>query len=76
MHTNINGIIPRKLELADYLKEKTENVCLAETKLTETIQINIENNNYNLWRKARKGKIWGVMLMVKSWMQVINVQYG
>ena len=32
MYTNIDGIIARKLELVDYLKEKKpEIVCLAET---------------------------------------------
>ena len=34
MYTNIDGLIARKLELVDYLKEKKpEIVCLAETKL-------------------------------------------
>ena len=33
MYTNIDGIIERKLELADYLKKKPEIVCLAEAKL-------------------------------------------
>ena len=46
MYININGLIPRKLELTYYLKEKkTEIVYLAETKLSEDIQTNIENNN-------------------------------
>ena len=46
MYTNIDGIIGRKLELADYLKEKKpEIVGLAKTKLCEDIQTNIENCN-------------------------------
>ena len=42
MYTNIDGIIARKLELTDYLKEKKpETVCLAEAKLCEDIQTNL-----------------------------------
>ena len=56
MYVNIDGIISRKLELLDYLKEKKPKiVCLAETKLVcEKIQIKIENDNYNIWRKDEK----------------------
>ena len=40
--------------------EKTQIVCLAETKLSENIKTNIENNNsYNLLRNDRKGKKGG-----------------
>ena len=65
--TNRDGIVARKLALADYLKEKKhEIVCLAETKLCEDIQTNIKNCNY-IWRKDRKNKQGGgVMLMIKS----------
>ena len=57
MYINIDGIISRKLELVDYLREKKpEIVCLTETKLCEEIQTNIENDNYNIWRKGRKDK--------------------
>ena len=75
MYTNIDGLT-RKLELIDYLKEKKpEIVCLAETKLCEEIQTNIENDNYNIWRKEDK-KGDGVMLMIKSKIKVKNVEYG
>ena len=68
MYTNIDGIISRKLELIDYLKEKKpEIVWLTETKLCEEIQTNIENDNYNIQRKDRKDKKGGgVLLMIKS----------
>ena len=61
-------MIARKLELIDYLKEKKpEIVCLTETKLCEDIQTNIENYNHKIWRKDRKDKIGGgVMLMIKK----------
>ena len=79
MYTNIDGLIPRKLELTDYLKEKKnpEITCLAETKLSEDIQTNIQNNNYSIWMKDRKvKKRGGVMIMIKSTIKVINVKYG
>ena len=77
MNNNIDGIISRKLELIDYLKEKKpEIVCLAETIPCEEIQNNIENDNYNIWRKDRKDKKGGgMMLMIKSKMKVKNVEY-
>ena len=75
MFTNIDGIISRKLELVDYLREKKpEIVCLTETKLCEGIQTNIENDNYNIWRKNRKDKKGvGMMLMIKYTIKVRNV---
>ena len=78
MYTNIYGIISRKLELIHYLKEKKpEIVCLTETKVCQKIQTNIENYNYNIWRKDRKDiKDGGVMLMIKSKIKVKNVEYG
>ena len=78
MYTNIDGIISRKLELVDYLREKKPQiVCLTQTKLCEEIQTNIENDNYNIWRKDRKDKKGGgVMPMIKSKIKVINVEYG
>ena len=68
IYTNIDEIIPRKLELTDYLKEKEPDVvCLVETKLMEDIQIKIEENDYNTWRENRMGKkVGGVIIMSKS----------
>ena len=56
MYTNIDGIAPRVLELKDYIREKEpEVICLIETKISEDIQIKIdENDSYNIWRKDRK----------------------
>ena len=40
MYTNINGLLPRKLELTDYFKQKkTEIICL-------TLRIIIKNSIY------------------------------
>ena len=42
MYANIDGLIARKLEITNYLKDKKpESVCLAETQLCGDIQINI-----------------------------------
>ncbi len=68
MYNNINGVIPRKLELTDYIREKEPDIiCLQETKLSEDTEIKLEENNiYTTWRKARKGKKGGgVMIMTK-----------
>ena len=54
MYTNIHGMIARKLELVDYLEKEPKSECVAETKLCEDIQTNIQNDNYNIWRKNRK----------------------
>ena len=78
MYANIDGLIPRKLELTDYLKEKKiEILCLTETKLSEDIQTNIvNNNNYSIWRKDIKGKKGGgVMIMIISTIKVIHIEY-
>ena len=41
------------------------------------IQTNIDNDNYNIWRKDRKDKKGGgVMLMITSKIQVKNVENG
>ena len=51
-YTNIDGIIPKNLVLT----ENSRIVCLADTKLFEDIQINIEDNIYhNILRKDKKG---------------------
>ena len=51
-------------------------LCLANTKLCKDIQTPIENNNYDIWRKDRKGKNGGVVLMIKSMIKDINVEHG
>ena len=79
MYTNIDGIIPRILELRDYLREGDPDVvCLAETKLTEDIYIKLQDNeNYTVWRNDRKGKNGGgVLILIKSNIKVYKVEYG
>ena len=63
--------------MTDYQKEKEKKIVLVETKLCEDIQTNIEyNSNYDIWRKDRKGKNGGVVIMIKFKIKVINVEYG
>ena len=68
MYTNIDGLISSRLELIDYLMEKKPDiVCLTETKLREEIQVNFKEQGYNVWRRDRKGKAGGgVLVMVRE----------
>lgn len=77
MYTNIDGILSSRLELGDYLKEeKPEIVCLAETKLNEGINFDLDNN-YNIWRRDRSGKGGGgVMIMARKELGIDKVLYG
>ena len=77
MYTNIDGILSSRLELGDYLKEeKPEIVCLAETKLNEGINLDLDNN-YNIWRRDRSGKGGGgVMIMTRKELDIDKVLYG
>lgn len=53
-------------------------VCLAETKLSEDINIKLEEKeSYNMWRKERMGKKGGrVMIMIRSIIKVMKVGYS
>ena len=52
-------------------------MCLSETKLTEAIQINIDDNNYYImWRKNRKGEKDDMIIMIKSRIKVIDLVHG
>ena len=66
------------LELRDYLKENQPDVfCITETKLKEEIQVNFEDEGYKCWRRDRRGKGGGgVIVMVRDDMNVEDVQYG
>ena len=77
MYTNIDGLLARKLELNDYIREKEPNIiCLTETKLSPDIGI-IINEKYNIWRKDRKKKGGGgVMILTDTSINVKNVEYG
>lgn len=53
MYTYIDGLITKKLELKDYLKERVPDaVCLTETKLRKNFELtNIGKEKYDIWRK-------------------------
>ena len=78
MYTNIDGLVSGCVELKDYLKErKPEVVCLTETKLKEDIKIGFEKEGYNMWRRDRKNKGGGgVMILVYKDILVEKVEYG
>ena len=77
MYTNIDGILSSRLELRDYLQEeKPDIVCLAETKLNEETKMDFANN-YNIWKRDRRGKTGGgVMVMTKKELVIDQVLYG
>ena len=78
MYTNIDGILSSVLEVRDYLKEsKPDVLCLTETKLKEKIHLSFKEEGYNNWRRDRKGKGGGgIMIMVREDIYVEEVQYG
>ncbi len=77
MYTNIDGLVSRLLELKDYLKNnKPEVICLTETKPKEEIKLGFAKDGYSTWRRDRKGKGGGgVMILVKEDI-VVEVEYG
>ena len=78
MYTNMDGFISGLLELRDYIKDsKPDVVCLTETKLKEEVQLGIIVEGYNYWRRDRKGKSGGgVLIMVKNDILVEEVEFG
>ena len=77
-YTNIDGLVSGIVELKDYLRErKPEVVCLTETKLKEEITVGFEKEGYNMWRRDRKTKGGGgVMILVNKDILVEKVEYG
>ena len=77
-YTNIDCLVSGLVEMRDYLRErKPEVVCLTETKLKEEIKIGFEKEGYNMWRRDRKRKGGGgVMILVNKDILVEKVEYG
>ena len=78
MYTNIDILLSGLLELRDHLIEKKPDVvCITETKLREEIQISFKEQGYNVWRRDRKGKAGGgVLIIVPDNIYIEEVQYG
>ena len=78
MYTNIDGLLSGLLELRDYLIEKKPDVvCITETKLREEIKISFKEQGYNVWRRDRKGKAGGgVLIIVRDDIYIEEVQHG
>ena len=66
------------LEIKDYLTNKKPDVfCMTETKLKDEIYVNFQQEGFKTWRRDRKGKEGGrVLIMVKEDIVVEGVQYG
>ena len=80
-YSNIDGLISKKLELGDYIREmKPEVICLTETKIDKDVVLEVLGwNNYNIWRKDREGKVGGgvlIMTHVKLKARNINIVTG
>ena len=77
-YTNIDGLLSSVLEVRDYLKEsKPDVLCIPETKLKEEINIKFTDEGYKCWRRDRKGKGGGgVIVLVHDKICVEEVQYG
>lgn len=78
MYTNIDGLVSSLRELRDYLHEKKPEVaCITETKLTREINVEFEEEGYNTWRRDRKNKGGGgVMILVRKNILIETVEYG
>ena len=77
-YTNVDGLLSKRLELTDYLREKKPDiVCIVETKLTKDMDLILDGNfDYNTWRNDRKdGKGGGVIVMTKQSLKVAEVKY-
>ena len=66
-YTSVDGLLCSMLEIKDYLSSKKMDVfCMVETKLKE-IYINFQQEGFKFWRRDRKGKGGGgVLIMVKE----------
>ena len=76
MYSNVDGLLSKLMELKDIIKDKEPQViCLTETKLNTNIlddTLNLEN--YNVWRKDRKIKQGGgVMILTSKELQVKQI---
>ena len=78
MYTNIDGLLSCILEVRDYLRERKPDVlCLTETKLRDEIHLCFKAEGYNMWRRDRKEKGGGgLLVLTKEEIYVEEVQYG
>ena len=76
VYSNVDGLISKLMELKDIVKDKKPQViCLTETKLsTNIIDDTLNIGNYNIWRKDRKFKQGGgVMILTCKELQVKKI---
>ena len=77
MYAKIDRIIYGKLEIRVNRQSKREKHFLPRINKIEDIQINTEDDNdYNIWRKDKKGKKGGVMIIIKSRIKMVYVEFS
>ena len=77
IYTNVDGIISKRLELTDMLREKKPMVfCMVETKVKKEIDLELFGwKDYNIWRKDRVGKFGGgVCILVHKCLRVKKLE--
>ena len=64
-YTNIDGLVSKRLELLDYLREKKPDImCIVETKLTEDINLILDEKcNYNIYIEMTEMRVEGEELL-------------
>ena len=77
-YTNVDGLLSSMLEIKDYLSSQKPDVfCMVERKLKEEIYISFQQEGFKFWRRDRKGKGGGgVLIMLKKVIVMEGVQYG
>ena len=74
----MDGLLSSILEVKEYLSsEKPDVFCMMETKIKEEIYVNFQQEGFKIWRRDRKGKGGGgVLIMLKKVIVMEGVQYG
>ena len=75
-YTNVDGLLSSMLEIKECLSSQKPDVfCMAETKLKEDIYVNFQQERFKIWRRNKKGKGGGgVLIIVKEDIVVEGVQ--
>lgn len=79
MYSNVDGIVSKGLEISDLIKkDKPLILCLCETKLDTSISLDIMGwSDYNIWRRDRRGKMGGgVLILTHMDLKVNEIDLG
>ena len=76
-YTDVDGLLSNMPEIKHYSHiHKPDVFCMVETKLKEKIHIDFQQEGYKIWRRDRKGKGGGVLIMEQEDIFVEGVQYS